>query len=129
MSLTAKEVTSKDMSYMLIPGLDKLEIMMQIYNPNQVTLSYILDVICRHTQISNETIQSKIKNEKIVEARRLFCFVAKIKTKHNLSEIGRWIKRDHATVLWQYNKMIDLIEIYPHIRKEVQGVIDSLTKF
>lgn len=74
---------------------------------NVVTLSNIKTVVERELK-TKLSVRRRHKN--ISEARHIYCYLAKNFTTHSLAEIGKPIKRNHATVLHSVKKALDFIE-------------------
>lgn len=68
------------------------------------TIESIFEAVTKHTGIPEEEIKmpDKIKGARKaerVEAREIFCFLARQYTYYSLAKIGTFINRDHASVL------------------------------
>jgi hypothetical protein len=61
-------------------------------------LSVILDVVAKVWGVSKADILSERRNKSIVVARQAVCFLARHHTSRSLSDIGRFLNRDHQTV-------------------------------
>jgi len=64
-----------------------------------IKMSGILRIVSAETGIPAMHIVANRRFKSFVEARQAFCWLAKNKTIKSLPEIGRFIKRDHTTVL------------------------------
>ena len=73
-------------------------------------LFIILSKISQCCMVTIEDLRGNKRNREIVEARQIFCKLAKIRTKYSLTKIGSAIKRDHATVLHSVRTCNNLIE-------------------
>jgi len=65
--------------------------------------------IYKQMRIGRKDITSKKRNRKLVEARQMFCLLAREHTGESSVEIGNAINRDHATVLYSVATMRNLI--------------------
>ena len=74
------------------------------------TLGAILDYVCLETNISKNDILSTNHQRSIVEARQVFCYLAKKNTEYSLTDIGRFINRNHATVIYSIRTVDNLLE-------------------
>jgi len=99
----------------------------------KVGLEKVLSVVCDVLNVYAEDVKGKSRKSKISEARHFFCYLAYISHRSKtLMEIGKFIGRDHATVLHSKNKISDLIDVYEHeLRLVVQmkkrfGIITSV---
>lgn len=68
-----------------------------ILGSSMVTL--LRDVARRHN-FEPDTLRSKLRQLPVVHARNEFCYLAALKTQSPLAAIARFIRRDHATVLY-----------------------------
>jgi chromosomal replication initiation ATPase DnaA len=69
----------------------------------------IFKAIRKEMKVSKEEIMSKKRDRKLVEARQMFCLLARRHTHESSVEIGKIINRDHATVLYSVSTMDSLI--------------------
>lgn len=69
----------------------------------------IFKAIRREMKVSKEEIISKKRDRKLVEARQMFCLLARKHTNESSVDIGNAINRDHATVLYSVSTMESLI--------------------
>ena len=70
----------------------------------------IFKAIRKEMKVSKEEIMSKKRDRKLVEARQMFCLLARKHTNESSGEIGKAINRDHATVLYSVASMDSLIK-------------------
>jgi chromosomal replication initiator protein len=63
------------------------------------TVEHIKKAIESTTKVNFDQIQSRKRYKKVVEARHLFHYFVKMKTKNTLKEIGNMSKRDHSSVI------------------------------
>ena len=63
------------------------------------SLKQIAEAICERHKISLDKLRSESKSQSIVWARQEFFYFADQLTSRSKSEIGRWAKRDHSTVI------------------------------
>jgi len=69
----------------------------------------IFKAIRKEMKVNKEEIMSKKRDRKLVEARQMFCLLARRHTNESSVEIGKIINRDHATVLYSVSTMDSLI--------------------
>ena len=65
--------------------------------------------IYKQMRVGKKDIISKKRDRKLVEARQMFCLLARTHTTESSVEIGNTINRDHATVLYSIASMKNLI--------------------
>tara|TARA_Y100000593_G_scaffold46186_1_gene87782 strand:+ start:312 stop:713 length:402 start_codon:yes stop_codon:yes gene_type:complete len=70
----------------------------------------IFKAIRKEMKVSKEEIMSKRRDRKLVEARQMFCLLARRHTNESSVEIGNAINRDHATVLYSVSTMDSLVK-------------------
>lgn len=68
-------------------------------SPQKATIENIVDYICKRYEVSKVELLSKKKTLDIVRARNIIHNLLSEKYKMNLSNIGRYFKQDHTTVL------------------------------
>ena len=68
-------------------------------SPQKETMENIVDYICKRYEVSKVELLSKKKTLDIVRARNIIHNLLSEKYKMNLSNIGRYFKQDHTTVL------------------------------
>ena len=66
--------------------------------------------IYKQMHVSRKDIVSKKRDRKLVEARQMFCLLARKHTIESSVDIGKTINRDHATVLYSISTMDNLIK-------------------
>ena len=66
--------------------------------------------VCTAYDITPEVLRGDRRDERIVEARKWYCLLT---TPRPLERSGRYINRDHATVLHHRREMREAIGIYP----------------
>jgi chromosomal replication initiator protein len=74
-------------------------------------IDILIDTVCQFYNITYDELKSRSRHGYIVEARRMYCYLARVLTPKSLKDIGLKIDRDHATVLHQYKNMAGYVEI------------------
>ena len=59
-----------------------------------------IKAVCEMFGITRDHLKSKSRKEEIVAARRIFCMIVKKSTILSTTKIGRYINRDHSTVIF-----------------------------
>ncbi len=62
-------------------------------------LDNIAKIICDYFRITIEELSGPSQKGTIMQARKIFCAIARRKTRRSLSKIGEFVNRDHCTVL------------------------------
>ena len=77
----------------------------------EVSVDYIVNVVCNALDVSVEVFYSKSKKREIVQARQLAMHFAKKYTKSSLAAIGQQCGgKDHATVIHALKTVSNLLE-------------------
>ena len=77
----------------------------------EVSVEYIVNVICNYQDIAIEDFYSKSKKRELVQARQLAMYFSRKHTKLSLSVIGQQCGgKDHATVLHALKTVTNLLE-------------------
>ena len=77
----------------------------------EVSVDYIVNVICNYQNLSIEDFYSKSKKRELVQARQLAMHFAKKYTRLSLAEIGKQCGgKDHATVIHALKTVANLLE-------------------
>jgi chromosomal replication initiator protein len=89
-----------------------------VHNSTQeVSVEYIVNVVCNHLNIPIEEFYSKSKKREMVQARQLAMHFAKKYTKCSLATIGQQCGgKDHATVIHALKTVSNLLETDKHFR-------------
>ncbi len=74
-------------------------------------IDILIDTVCQFYDITYDELKSRSRQGYKVEARRMYCYLARVLTRKSLKDIGLKIDRDHATVLHQYKNMSGYVEI------------------
>jgi chromosomal replication initiation ATPase DnaA len=65
-----------------------------------VTLDEILAEVCAILDVPPSDIKGRSRDESITDARRLFCYVAYKISHKSLKQIGKYLERDHTSILY-----------------------------
>jgi len=69
----------------------------------------IFKAIRKEMKVTRKELRSKKRDRRLVEARQMFCLLARRHTNESSVEIGKIINRDHATVLYSVASMDSLL--------------------
>lgn len=96
---------------------------------NKLSFSFdeVLSCVSRSLGVEEKDILSQSRKADIAEARHIFCYEAKRKVmvnkkKANLTEIGLFLNRNHATVINSLNKYKNYIEVDKQFRDKANRV-------
>lgn len=73
----------------------------------KVTIEEIMKTICVYYGVTEEDLKSKSRQKTIARPRQMFMHLAKAYTSASYKKIGEMVDRDHATVIWAYNKFLE----------------------
>lgn len=93
-----------------------------VINYSQPTLNKLLTVIEKATGIKSKLIFLPTRKREIAECRQLFCFFARSHTEFTTTYIGKFINRDHATVIYSVQNIKNLMHVDKRIRELVQQI-------
>ena len=106
--------------------------------PKPSDVQSVINKVCIHFEVHKETLMGKTRTSNIVRARNVIHNLLFEKYKMNLSEIGRYFKQDHTTVLhsiemkrdqkrfWSAEKT--LWQEYEKIKKTIAETIKETVK-
>jgi len=88
----------------------------------EIRLERILNDVCNYYGIKVSDIKGRSRLRKFVEARHIFCYLAREHTYSSLSEIGLAVNRDHSNVVHSVRKVKHLKDVYKSIQKEISEI-------
>ena len=91
-----------------------------------LTFGIIAKVVSDVTKINVLCFSMQIRKREIVTARHLFCYFAKLMTNKSLTDIGRYIDRDHATVMHAIKKINNLLSYHEETNSQVMRISELL---
>lgn len=65
----------------------------------------------RVTRVTLPELISKKRNKQLVMARQMFSYIAHKAGNFSLSEIGRFLNRDHSTIIYSRDNAKDMLDI------------------
>jgi hypothetical protein len=85
---------------------------------NEKKLEYILNAVAEEWGVTVTQIQSKSRKREYVEARQIYCKLARKLTGAPLLTIGETLEgRDHTTILHSVNHINDMIDTDPYLKR------------
>lgn len=82
----------------------------------------ILEVVSRHFKLDKFDILSKVRKRIFTEPRHIVIYFIKAYTTLSLKEIGRFMNRDHASVIYAIDTCNNLSETNPAFREKMLSV-------
>lgn len=89
-------------------------------------LEAILKAVCDYYQVDKSQIISVNRHNFLVRPRQMYFYMASEFSVTTSIKKADFIDRDHATALYSMNKIRIEKEIYPDIRKEIEGITAML---
>ena len=116
-------LTKKGMTFQEIISKLRVE---NMKNSNGDSIDILIDTVCQFYKVTRDDLISRSRKGYIVEARRMYCYLARVLTPKSLKDIGVKIDRDHATVLHQYKNMAGYVEICDtNMIKDVNNITEE----
>ncbi len=94
---------------------------------SQEILNKTIKKVSNMTGMSEWSILRKSRNRKIVNSRRMVVYILRSKYDMGWSNISRLINFNHATIIHNYNYVVNNHEYDPEIR-QVKEMVDCVTK-
>ena len=79
----------------------------KIHDGSLIKGSGLMDLamrVCVYYDITFDQFTSIRRDKNLVDARTDFCHLAKKRTRHGCNQIGRFMNRDHTSVLYHWKK-------------------------
>lgn len=96
-------------------------------NKEEVSVEEIIKVVAGRMNIKIADIKAHNKNKNLVLARQISMYLARKLTNFSYPDIGQKIGgRDHSTVIYANNKILNLIDSDLNFKKMVQDIEDSV---
>ncbi len=96
-------------------------------NQEDVTIEEIIKIVAGKLNVKIADIKAQNKNKNIVLARQIVMYLSRKLTKYSFPDIGQKIGgRDHSTVIYANNKMINAIDSDLKFKKMVQDIEDAI---
>ena len=87
----------------------------------------VLKTICEHLEMNFEEVKNrKTRLRKYAYARHLFAYFCRIYTKDSLSIIGKFINKNHATMIHSNKQIIGWLECDELVRNDVKKIKTQL---
>jgi len=88
----------------------------------------ILRIVCNELEMEFDELKNrKTRLREFVYARQLYGYFCKIYTKESLSSIGKFINKDHATIIHSVKQINNFKDVDKKIKNEVNK-INSILK-
>ena len=89
----------------------------------KLTKEEILKVICRELQMDFDQVKNrKTRLKEFVYARQLYAYFCKKYTKESLTNMGKFIHKDHATMIHSIKQIKGFYEVDKVIKNDVDKI-------
>ena len=105
------------MNYWAIPGILKCK---------SISLEWILEAVCLYMNVPKKAVMGRKKDRECVDARQIYCYIARKKTSKSLQRIGETIGKDHSTVLCSIRIIED--RLFTNDKSVNKKVIEQIEK-
>jgi len=82
----------------------------------------ITKTVCDFLQVNYEDVFSKSRKGHLVDARQIAMYFIRQNTLYSLNEIGIFFKRDHSSVLYSCNAVLNGIKCYPQFANKIETI-------
>mgnify|MGYP006438958565 CR=1 FL=1 len=91
-----------------------------------IEIERIVKVVTERLNVTNAQLISEMKINKVVRARYYIAFLAAQNTSVPITYVARRLRKTHSTLLHGKRKVMDEIELYPEVKKELRYLQDDL---
>lgn len=93
----------------------------------ELNKTIVLKTICEHLEMNFEEVKNrKTRLRKYAYARHLFAYFCRIYTKDSLSIIGKFINKNHATIIHSNKQVIGWLECDEIVKNDVKKIKTQL---
>jgi chromosomal replication initiator protein len=96
-------------------------------NKEEVSIDDIIKVVASKLNVKIADIKAHNKNKNLVLARQISMFLARKLTNLSYPDIGQKIGgRDHSTVIYAHNKVLNILDVDNNLKKLVTEIEDTI---
>jgi hypothetical protein len=95
-------------------------------NNKKINFDGIMDVVCRYYNLKKEDVLTKRRYQELVTARHMFCNMCRMYTRSTTTSIGKYIQRDHASVIFGSNKINSLYDFDKETRVDRDAISEVI---
>jgi chromosomal replication initiation ATPase DnaA len=99
-----------------LTGFDD-ERMAEIGTPG-ISMADIMDAVCAFYDAPRWQMLSERRARSIARPRQVFCWLARELTNKSTSQVGRFIARDHSTIIHAENTIARLRKVEPRLKQD-----------
>ena len=119
---------NRDKTISIESAAEALKDLVSINDNRKITPEFIIETVSNYFSIIPDDISSKKRNKEIVLPRQIAMYLCKELTDIPLASIGKYLgNRDHATVIYGYNKISEDIKNDESVKKcvdEIKNIIN-----
>ena len=86
----------------------------------EVTLSYLLEVVCDHYNVSRDDIFSDRRDQNIVLPRQVFMYLGQEVVHFPGTNIGKFLDKDHSTIIYGSRKIEKMLQTDAALRTSIE---------
>lgn len=90
-----------------------------------ISLSSLLGIVSEFFNVRRDDLLSPRRTNHIAHARMVFCWLARRHTRHSYQDIGDFLRRDHATIMYAFHQVEHRSKGSDAVRDEC-GLLDEL---
>lgn len=88
----------------------------------------ILLIVANYVGVPASSITGRLRLQKIAYARHLYCLMARVYARESLTEIGRFLGRNHTTVIHSITTIRNLQDTEIQVSDDVKNVSELVEK-
>lgn len=121
-----KQTTRVDISEERFLEIAKLALSINEKKAKPITLELIKEVVAEYYELTPNDLIKPNRQKSISDPRQIAMHLSRELTDLSLVKIANSFERDHATVIYGYDKVKQLKETDPKIKKEVEEIIAKI---
>jgi len=80
----------------------------------------VIKIISEHYELKEEDIFKKTRTKHLVKARQFLIYFLREITQLSYSSIGEFLKKDHTTIIYSYEKIVKDLRKNPELNQEIE---------
>lgn len=116
--LSTEQIEHMKKNYFLIPGIQR-----------KVTMDFIVLTICEYYNVDIGELKGGSRNYPLPFIRQVVFYFTRKYTNMTQGMIGKYLNRDHATVIYGIKKIKDLYEFDKKVKSEIDEFIRYFGQF
>lgn len=97
--------------------------------PIPITINRVVEEVSRTTGVSVEDIYSKKHTADVSDARKMCFYIIREVTNISYEEIGKEFNRNHSTVMYNVNKLGDILKQNSTLNSQVLDIINNIKDY